>query len=331
VKGGAGETITLGGWIKSQGSVKVQAAVHAYAEGYRQNQFLQLQFVQEDTDWMRFQKEITLPEWTAFFDVLLMAEGDGRAWLDDVENVAAGVDPGKPQSPKERMTSAPPAKGKPWQAGWGFYPTFPTAWMSKHEDFLQRTKKGGIEVVFLGDSITQGWGDTGQKIWREIFEKLGAVNYGIGGDSTRQVLWRIQNGEIGGLEPKLFVLKIGTNNLYDDHNGGSDEEIARGIKTIIDTLREKHPAARVLLLGILPRQNEHFMSRAERINAQIKKFDDGASVRFLDISAEFQTEKGKLKADLYDADQLHLAEKGYEKWAESMQPLFTEMLSAARK
>jgi lysophospholipase L1-like esterase len=136
---------------------------------------------------------------------------------------------------------------------------------------------------------------------------VGAVNYGIGGDSTRQVLQRIQNGLVEGISPKLVVLKIGTNNLYDDFNAGSDEEIADGIRSIVSELRKRLPTTKILLLGILPRQNEYFSNRAKRINEIISKLDDGRNVRFLDMSARFQTEVGKVVPELYGGDQLHLA------------------------
>ncbi len=109
IQGGAGATFKIAGWIKSAGMVKAQVAIQAFAEGYTQNQFLQVQYIQNDTDWMHFDKEIKLPEWTAFFNVLLMAEGDGKAWLDDVHEASAAVDPG---SPEDGITSSPAAPGR---------------------------------------------------------------------------------------------------------------------------------------------------------------------------------------------------------------------------
>ncbi len=228
------------------------------------------------------------------------------------------------------MQSTPP-KDKPDVAGWGFYPDFPRAWMQTHNSFVERTRQGrekkDINIIFLGDSITQGWGDdnAGRKIWDARYAPLGAVNYGIGADSTRQILWRIQNGEVEGLNPRLIVLGIGTNNLYDDHNGGTDEEIALGIEAIVTSLRQKLPQTRILLLGILPRQNEYFGRRVANINRLIARLDDGQTVRFLDMGPQFQTEVGKVKPELYTTDQLHLARPGYQVWANAMRPLFERM------
>jgi lysophospholipase L1-like esterase len=331
-EGGAKGRFKLAGWMKTQGNIKAQVAVHAFAEGYKNNKWIQAQYLQGDQDWMRFEKEIQLPEWTSFFNVMLSVEGDGKAWIDEVHEAASPVDQGREQSLREIMTTQAPAKDKPFVPAWGFYPQFPGGWMSFHEGNLARTRQGrgknDINVIFYGDSITQGWddGNGGKDIWGKRYAPLGAVNYGRGGDSTRQVLWRIQNGEVEGLNPKLIVLKIGTNNLYEDFNAGSDADIAKGIETIVKTLREKLPNTKILLLGVLPRQNTWFSGRAKNINAIIKNLDDGKTVRFLDMSDKFQTEPGKVVPELYSKDQLHLAKPGYELWATTMQPLFDEML-----
>jgi lysophospholipase L1-like esterase len=291
-----------------------------------------VRYFQGDNDWMKFEKEIVLPEWTSFFYITLLAEGEGKVWLDEVGQAGGKVDAGRVQTLAEIMTTQAPAKDKPAVAGWGFYPDFPTAWQSHFKSQLERTRqdreKKDINVVFIGDSITQGWsdGNGGREVWEKNYASLSAVNYGIGGDSTRQVLHRIQSGLVDGISPKLVVLKIGTNNLYNDFNAGSDEETADGIRAIVSELRKRLPATQILLLGVLPRQNEYFSSRAKRINEIISKLDDGKSVRFLDMSAKFQTEVGKVVPELYGSDQLHLAKPGYEVWATTMAPLFNQMM-----
>lgn len=216
--------------------------------------------------------------------------------------------------------------GKPWEPAWGYWPQYPQAWMQTHQGFVARTRQGGIDVVFFGDSITQGWGGEGKEVWAQAYAPLKAVNYGIGGDGTRQVLWRIQHGEVEGLTPKLVVLKIGTNNLYGDANGGSDEEIAKGTAAVVAALRERLPAAKILLLGILPRQNEFFCGRIARINAITKGLDDGRNVRWLDMGGRFLAAPGQVVKDCFGPDQLHLVKHGYEVWAATMQPLFDELV-----
>lgn len=326
IQGGAGAQIKVAGWLKTQGKVKAQACVQAFAEGYKNNQFIQLKFVQGESEWAEFSKEVTLPEWTAFFSIGVLVEGDGQAWLDEVREAGSPVDAGQPQTEADRLTSGPPPKDKPWVPGWGFYPQFPKAWQMTFQGQLARTKQGNINVVFLGDSITQGWGGEGKAVWEKRFAPLGAVNFGIGGDSTRQVLWRIEHGLLDGLAPKAVVLKIGTNNLYGDFNAGSDEEIARGIEAIVKTVREKLPATRIVLCGILPRQNEFFTNRILKINPLLKKLEDGQGVRFLDLTEKFETAPGKVIPELFVPDQLHLAAKGYEVWADALEPVVRELL-----
>jgi len=167
-------------------------------------------------------------------------------------------------------------------------------------------------------------------VWKAQFVQKRAANYGIGGDSTRQVLYRIENGLIEEISPRVVVLMIGTNNLYGDFNAGTDEEIAAGIEAVVSAVRGKLPDAKIVLLGLLPRQNDYFGKRVATINTRIGRLDDGAAVRFLDMSAEFQHALGKVKPELYDKDQLHLAGPGYEAWARLMQPLFDALLGGAQ-
>src|SRR5947207_538308 len=122
-------------------------------------------------------------------------------------------------------------------------------WTKRHEGFVEIAKKGGVDFLLLGDSITDGWRGKGKGVYAEHFEPLKAANFGIGGDRTQHVLWRLQNGELDGIKPKLAVLMIGTNNL----GGNSDEEIVDGIKAIIKELHGKSPSTKLLLLGIFPR------------------------------------------------------------------------------
>jgi platelet-activating factor acetylhydrolase IB subunit beta/gamma len=240
-------------------------------------------------------------------------------------SAAAAPEAGQPQAEADRLSSGPPPKDKPAVPGWGFWEKFPTAWQATFKGQLAREKQGKIDLVFLGDSITQGWGGEGKALWDERFAPLGAVNFGIGGDSTRQVLWRLDHGLVDGLAPKAVVLKIGTNNLYGDFNAGSDEEIAQGISAIVKELQTKLPGARLVLCGILPRQNEYFTNRIFKINAQIKRLADGKTVYFLDLAEKYETAPGKVIPELYVPDQVHLSAKGYQIWADALTPLLPGM------
>lgn len=192
----------------------------------------------------------------------------------------------------------------------------------------ERTKRGGVDVVFLGDSITQGWGDVeaADSHWKRSHATLTFVNYGVGGDTTRQLLWRIDHGLFDGLTPKLVVVNIGTNNLYDDANGGTDEEIAEGVAAAVARVRSTAPGAKVLLLGVFPRQNDYFCSRIDRVNARSSQLDDGEAVRYLDLTPTFELTHGKVRPELYGEDQLHLSPAGYDAWAEAMRPALDAML-----
>ena len=223
--------------------------------------------------------------------------------------------------PDDAWTKGPPAKEKPSVPGWGYYAPFPKAWLAMHETHVERSRQGGVNVVFIGDSITQGWGDTGKSVWEARFAPLGAVNYGIGGDSTRQVLWRIDHGALDGIQPRAVVLAIGTNNLYSDHNDGSDEEIAEGIGAVVKAVRAKLPAAHIVLAGILPRQNEYFSGRIRKINKLIAPLADANKLSWVDATDSFAESLGKVKPALYDADQLHLNAAGYATLAEILAPV----------
>ncbi|MBN8526332.1 MAG: GDSL family lipase [Planctomycetes bacterium] len=222
-------------------------------------------------------------------------------------------------------TAGPPDKALPSVAGWGFWPKYPKDWIRTFEGQLKQAKAGGIGVVFLGDSITNGWSAAGKAQWDARFAPLKAANFGIGGDSTRQVLWRIEHGLLDGITPKVIVVAIGTNNLYGDYNAGTEAEIAAGIKACVDAARAKVPTAKILIVGMLPRQNAYFCDRIATVNAITAKLDDGAAVRYVDPGAAFLEAPGKVKADLYREDQVHLVTAGYAVLVEAVAPLVEAM------
>jgi lysophospholipase L1-like esterase len=144
---------------------------------------------------------------------------------------------------------------------------------NRHNGFLDIAKKGDIDVVFYGDSITDGWNGAGKAVWKDKFAPLKAVDFGIGGDRTQHLIWRMQNGELDGYKAKAMVLMIGTNNLGSNTN----EEIADGIKAVVEEFQKKQPQAKVLLLGIFPRgekATDKNRDRIKDINKIIAKMDD---------------------------------------------------------
>ena len=219
-----------------------------------------------------------------------------------------------------------PPKAKPSEAGWGFYKGWAPGWSGLHQKLLARTAQGGVDVMFLGDSLTMLWDKEGKAVWDARFAPLKAANYGIGGDSTRQVIWRLENGELDNLNPKLVVLMIGTNNIYSDHNSGTDAEITEGVAKIVGLIHAKAPAAKVLLLGVLPRQNAFFTNRAAALNKELAAFASKNKIQFIDASAKFLNADGAIAPALFKPDQIHLSTEGYTILADAIQPAITALL-----
>jgi lysophospholipase L1-like esterase len=198
--------------------------------------------------------------------------------------------------------------------------------IDRHKKFLELAKSGNPEVVFLGDSITQGWEGAGKEAWKKNFEPLKSFNFGIGGDQTGHVLWRLtEGGEFETVQPKVVVLMIGTNNT-GKHNA---EQIAGGIGAIVKTIQEKSPKTKVLLLAVFPRAAKADAPprvKIGEINKIISKLDNGKSVRYLDIGPKFLQEDGTLTKEIMP-DLLHLSPRGYEIWAEAITPTLKEMLA----
>jgi lysophospholipase L1-like esterase len=208
----------------------------------------------------------------------------------------------------------------------------------RHESFNEISKKGEAELVFLGDSITHGWEGKGKAVWEKTWAPLKAANFGIGGDRTEHVLWRLEHGNFDGLKPKEIVLMIGTNNT--GHQGRPQKELdgavyqctaqqtADGVKAIVAKLKEKCPGAKILVLAIFPRgatPADKFRQQNEETNAIIKNLADNKTVFFLDINAKFLEADGTLSKDIMP-DLLHPNEKGYEIWAEAIAPKVKELL-----
>lgn len=212
-------------------------------------------------------------------------------------------------------------------------------WVKRHEGFVAQAKEGGVDVLFLGDSITDFWRRDqtekqvgGKKVWEANFAGLKAANFGISGDRTQHVLWRLENGELDGIKPKLVVLMIGTNNTGFENDKvtprNTPAETVEGVAAIVKKLRTTLPAAKILLLAIFPRAEkpDHPQRvQVNEINREIAKLADGKTVRFLDINAKFLTPDGTLTKEIMP-DFLHPGEKGYEIWAAAIKGPIAEML-----
>lgn len=209
-------------------------------------------------------------------------------------------------------------------------------WLRRHESFVAIARQGGVNVLFLGDSITDAWRRDGsmggKKIWDEQFAPLGAANFGISGDRTQHVLWRIENGELEGIQPKAVVLMIGTNNTGFESDGttprNSPSEVVAGVGAVVEQLRARLPQAKILLLAIFPRgeKPDHPQRvQIDQINPELAKLADGRSVRYLDIGDKFLAPDGTLPKEIMP-DFLHPSAKGYEIWAAALKAPLAEML-----
>lgn len=200
-------------------------------------------------------------------------------------------------------------------------------WKNRHEQCVEITKKGGVDVVFLGDSITQGWGEGGKSTWDKEFAPLKSANFGFSGDRTEHVLWRLENGEIMGLNPKVIVIMIGTNNI--GHGSSNASQTAEGVKAIVGKLRKGLPKAKILLLGIFPRgltAEDGMRKQVADATKQFSTLDEDSGVTFLDIGYAFTRSTGTLRTTLMP-DLLHLTPGGYEIWAKAIKPSVEKLLS----
>jgi lysophospholipase L1-like esterase len=199
-------------------------------------------------------------------------------------------------------------------------------WQARHEATLRVEGREQTQLVFLGDSIFEGWD---RAVYERHFGASHPLNLGIGGDRTQEVLWRMQNGALDGIRPRVLVLLIGTNNL--GHDGARADEVAQAIGTIVSESKRRLPDARILLLAILPREREPTAPARNwiaEVNRRIARLDDGKRVRFLDLGAYFVAEDGSIPQSLMD-DYLHPTPKGYAVLAERMAPVLNELLGSA--
>jgi lysophospholipase L1-like esterase len=203
---------------------------------------------------------------------------------------------------------------------------FPTNWLARHAENLAVARRGGVDVLFLGDSITDGWrwGDHGDKLWARYFAPRHAANFGIGYDRIQNVLWRIENGELDGISPKVIVLLIGTNNTGND--GNTTPEIIEGIANLVARLQARLPQARLILFGVFPRgeKNDPIREQVKAVNAGISKLASD-KVKFLDLGEKFLAPDGTLPRDLFP-DLLHPNARGYQIWTDALNPVLDEWL-----
>lgn len=196
--------------------------------------------------------------------------------------------------------------------------------LTAHQQLLEKAAKGGIDIYFEGDSITRRWGATDYPEllanWRKNFFGWNAADFGWGADRVENILWRLENGELDGVNPKVIVLQAGTNNL----GSSTPEEIFSGLKAVVGLMKAKAAGAVIIVTGIFPRNdNMALIPVIQSINADLSALE---GVRYLDINSKLADRQGKLFEGMMNADKLHPALPGYQVWADALKPIFTELL-----
>ena len=211
----------------------------------------------------------------------------------------------------------------PWIAAPRPYGT--AAWLARHDAFVARAKAGGVDVLFLGDSITDFFATRGADAWNRAIAPLGTVaDFGISGDRTQWLLWRVQHGELDGSGARVVVLMIGTNNL----GAATPAGVARGVAAVVAAVRTALPDATVVLNALLPRgtPGDPLRAKLADVNARVAPLADGARVRWLDAGPAFLAADGTIPADLMP-DGLHPSAAGYELWATALRPALDDALA----
>jgi len=210
--------------------------------------------------------------------------------------------------------------------------------LTAHAQLIEKAKRGHIDIYFEGDSITRRWGATDYpkllENWNRNFFGWNAADFGWGADTTQNILWRLENGELDGVNPKIVVLLAGTNNVGRTVPPQGDDakvaDITKGLKAVLDALRAKAPNATIIATAIFPRNdNMAVMPTIDKINRNLATLADGQRIRYLNVNAGLADRDGKLFDGMRNADKLHPAINGYQVWADALKPIFTELLGPA--
>lgn len=204
---------------------------------------------------------------------------------------------------------------------------------NRQAQVLQRARDNPrpCDIVFIGDSITQGWEGAGKNVWQKYYGSRKCLNFGVGGDRTEHVLWRFENGQLDGIKPKAAVLMIGTNNSNNNKDGTeqySAGEILEGVQQIVKQLRQRLPDTKLLVLGIFPRAQTFSTQRGKilQINQALANLADGQMIHYLDFGSQLIEADGSISKTKMP-DYLHLSEAGYEIWAAAIEPKLQELLA----
>ncbi|TWI67770.1 lysophospholipase L1-like esterase [Pseudoduganella lurida] len=247
--------------------------------------------------------------------------GAGDVAIANVRIAAQGT-PNTPCADYRTRAVTPEPLQQAWALDW---------WLPRHEQRIrenaERRAAGTVpQLVFLGDSITEGWARAGAQEWSRRYARYHPVNLGFGGDRTENILWRLQHGEVDGLDPRVVVLMAGTNNTGSRQD--DPDHTAAGVRRIVDELLERLPRTKVLLVGVFPRDGVASLSRRlnTAVNERIARLADGRRVFYADFSAAFLDADGVLSPDIMP-DLLHPNERGYAIWGAAMDPVLQPLLT----
>ncbi len=224
-----------------------------------------------------------------------------------------------PQAGGARMGRGAPAAAEPVESA--TIPLIRSGEQKQHQAYLDRAKQGNIDVVFLGDSITDFFTRDGADVWKKYWVPLNAVDFGVSGDRTQNILGRVDGGELDGFKAKVIILMIGTNNLSTNRN--TNEETLAGLKLDVADIRKHQPEAKLLLLSITPRGTGN--DRVKVINAEMAKWADNKSIFYVDMFDKFMNPDGTQKSDIMNGT-IHFNAKGYEVWSQAILPKVNELL-----
>ena len=204
----------------------------------------------------------------------------------------------------------------------------PAGHTARQDLVLQRAReaKGQYDIEFIGDSITQLWETVGKNVWNEYYGKLRAINFGVGGDHTEQVLWRFEHGQLDGVHAKVAVVMIGTNN--SNGKDYSESDILAGITAIVKGISERQPETKIILCAIFPKGRTFNPARGKilQVNQALARLDDGKHIFFLDFGSQFIENDGSISQSMM-TKYLHPTEAGYKIWAAAMEPTIEKLLA----
>jgi len=207
-----------------------------------------------------------------------------------------------------------------------------------HQQLVEKAKQGGIDIYFVGDSITRRWGASDPQYrenlanWNTNFFGWNAADFGWGADRIENILWRLENGELDGVNPKIIVVLAGINNVGTfPGDDAKVENITRGLQAIVNVCRQKAPDATLILTGLFPRNdNLAVIPTINKINENLARLADGKKIRYLNVNDRLADKDGRFFEGM-SKDRLHPTVKGYQVWADGLKPIFTELLGPPAK